>query len=51
MRLWKLIKKAMNKGLKKGLGEVYVWAGTQIRRDKKIIGHDEYELVQKLLEN
>ena len=49
-KLWKLIKKAMNKGLKKGLGEVYVWAGTQIRRDKKVIGHDEYEVVQRLLE-
>lgn len=48
--LWKLIKRAMEKGLN-SFGEVYVWAGTQVRRDKKVLGHDEIEVVQRLLEN
>lgn len=46
---WREIKKAMDDAIKKGFGEVYVWAGSQIRRDDKLIGHDVYELIQELL--
>ena len=48
---WKLIQQAMDDALELGFAEVYVWAGSQIRRDKKIIGYPKYELVQQLLYN
>lgn len=32
-REWALIIKAMEEAVKQGIGEVYVWAGTQVRRD------------------
>lgn len=50
VKFWRLIKTAMNTAIKTELGEVFVWAGTQIRRDNKIIGHDDYELIQKISE-
>ena len=49
VEFWREIKKAMEEGLEKGFAEVFVWAGSQVRRDKKILGHDNYELVQQLL--
>jgi len=49
VKYWRLIKNAMNTAIKTGFGEVFVWAGTQIRRDNKIIGHDDYELLQKII--
>ena len=49
IEFWREIKKAMDDGLEKGFAEVYVWAGSQVRRDKKILGYDNYELVQHLL--
>ena len=45
---WRLIKTAMDTAIANELGEVFVWAGSQIRRDKKILGHDDFELVQQL---
>ena len=46
---WKEIKKAMNTAINKGFAEVYVWAGSQVRRDGKMLGYDAYELIQKLI--
>ena len=46
---WRLIKKAMDDAIAKKFAEVFVWAGSQVRRDKKIIGYDNYELVQQLI--
>ena len=46
---WILIKKAMDKALRLKFAEVYVWAGTQVRRDWKMLGYDAYEFVQGLL--
>ena len=46
---WRLINEAMNEALEKQFAEVYVWAGTQVRRDNKMIGYDKYEMVQNLL--
>jgi len=48
VEFWKLIKDAMDEAISKGFAEVFVWAGSQIRRDKKMIGYDDYELVQLL---
>lgn len=45
---WIEIKKAMDDAIAKGFSEVYVWAGSQVRRDGKMLGYDAYELVQKL---
>jgi len=45
---WGLIKESMDDALKKGFGEVFVWAGSQVRRDNKILGFDEDELVDNL---
>lgn len=47
---WRLIKEAMNTAISKGYSEVFVWAGTQIRRDNKMLGYDNYETVQHLLQ-
>ena len=43
---WVEIKKAMDDAISKGFAEVYVWAGSQVRRDHKMLGYDEYELAQ-----
>ena len=43
---WVEIKKAMDDAINKGFAEVYVWAGSQVRRDHKMLGYDEYELAQ-----
>ena len=48
---WREIQKAMDDAIEQGFAEVYVWAGSQVRRDNKIIGHSEYEMVQYLLYN
>ena len=45
---WRYIKEAMDTAIQKGFQEVFVWAGSQVRRDNKIIGYDNYELVQLL---
>ena len=39
----------MDDAIEKGFGEVYVWAGTQVRRDYKILGYDEYVILNNLL--
>lgn len=49
VEFWREIKKAMDNAIELGFAEVFVWAGTQVRRDNKIIGHDKYEMVQQLL--
>jgi len=46
---WRLIKQSMDDAIAKKFKEVYVWAGSQVRRDHKMIGYDKYELVQNLL--
>ena len=46
---WRLIKQSMDEAIEKKFKEVYVWAGSQVRRDHKMIGYDKYELVQNLL--
>ena len=48
VKFWRLIKTAMDTAITKGFQEVFVWAGSQVRRDNKIIGYDNYELVQLL---
>ena len=45
---WREIIKAMDTAIQKGFKETFVWAGSQIRRDNKIIGYDNYELVLQL---
>lgn len=47
---WVEIKKAMDDAISKGFAEVYVWAGSQVRRDHKMLGYDEYELAQYWLD-
>lgn len=49
IEFWKLIKKAMNDAIDLGFSEVFVWAGSQVRRDNKMLGYDDYELVQGLI--
>ena len=44
-RYWKLINQSMDDAIEKGFEEVFVWAGVQVRRDNKIIGHDENEIL------
>ena len=51
LEYWRLINDAMDMAIERYIGEVFVWAGTQVRRDNKIIGHDEYELILKLTTN
>ena len=46
---WRLIKKAMDDAINLGFSEVFVWAGSQVRRDHKIIGYDNMELIQELI--
>ncbi|WP_298524087.1 collagen binding domain-containing protein, partial [uncultured Methanobrevibacter sp.] len=47
-RLWPLIEKAMDDAIEKNFSEVYVWAGSQVRRDAKIIGYDEYAILKNI---
>lgn len=47
-RYWELIKEAMDDALAKNFSEVFVWAGSQVRRDSKILGYDEDELLDNL---
>ena len=37
IEFWRLIKKAMDDAIKLGFAEVFVWAGSQVRRDNKIL--------------
>ena len=46
---WRLIKESMEEAKEKGFAEVYVWAGSQVRRDWKMFGYDIYEIIQQLL--
>ena len=46
---WRLIKESMEEAKEKGFAEVYVWAGSQVRRDWKVLGYDIYEIIQQLL--
>lgn len=46
---WREIIKSMDDALAVGYKEVFVWAGSQVRRDNKLIGYENYELVQDLL--
>lgn len=45
---WRYIKDAMEEAFDKNFAEVFVWAGTQIRRDNKFVGHDEVEFVNHI---
>lgn len=45
---WRLIKNSMDDAIEKGFQEVFVWAGSQVRRDKKILGYDGYEFIQDI---
>ncbi len=47
-KYWKLIGEAMDEALEKNFSEVFVWAGSQVRRDSKIIGYDESEMLGNL---
>ena len=47
-KYWKLINKSMDDALENKFKEVFVWAGLQVRRDNKIIGHDEDEILSSL---
>lgn len=49
IEFWRLIKKAMDDAIDLNFAEVFVWAGSQVRRDNKIIGYESYELVQHLI--
>ena len=48
-RCWALIQDAIDNAVEKKFKEVYVWAGLQVRRDRKIIGYDEYVILNNLL--
>ena len=49
-KFWRLIEDSMDEASSLGFGEVFVWAGTQVRRDDKFIGHDAYAFVYYLME-
>jgi len=46
---WRWIKEAMDTALELGFAEVYVWAGSQVRRDCKFIGYDNFESIMELV--
>lgn len=46
---WRLINTAMDTAFEKEFGEVFVWAGSQVRRDDKYIGYDCYEVISLLV--
>lgn len=39
---WPLIENSMKEAKGRNFGEIFVWAGSQIRRDKKLIGYEDY---------
>ncbi len=47
--LWKLIEDSMVEAINKHFGEIFVWAGTQVRRDNKYIGREDYSFVENLI--
>ena len=47
-KYWDLIKKSIDDAIEKGFKEAFVWAGLQVRRDNKIIGHGEAELIENM---
>ena len=47
-RYWPIIEKALEDAIAHNFKEVYVWAGTQVRRDNKILGYDEYAILRNL---
>lgn len=47
-KYWRLIKNSMDEAIDKDFREVFVWAGSQVRRDKKILGYDGYEFIQDI---
>lgn len=49
VKFWKLIVTSMDTAMEKGFKETFVWAGSQVRRDQKILGYESYEVVQKLI--
>ena len=49
-KFWKLIEESMNTASALNFAEVFVWAGTQVRRDNKYIGHDDYAFVYHLMQ-
>ena len=51
LKFWRLIKDAMETAISMKFSEVFVWAGSQVRRDRKIIGYDDHEFIQDLLRN
>lgn len=46
---WPLIQDSMEEAFRRGFQEVFVWAGSQVRRDNKVIGYDEIEFIQQIL--
>lgn len=47
-KYWSLIQKSLEDAIEKKFKEVYIWAGTQVRRDSKILGYDEYAIINNL---
>ena len=47
-KYWELIRQSMEDAIEKRFKEVFVWAGLQVRRDNKIIGHDEAKILNNL---
>ena len=48
-KYWPLIEKALEDAIEHKFKEVYIWSGTQVRRDSKILGYDEYAILENLL--
>ena len=46
---WKLIEDSMVEAINRHFGEIFVWAGTQVRRDNKYIGREDYSFVENLI--
>ena len=47
-RLWELIEEAIDEAFERNFKEVFVWAGSQVRRDSKVLGHDEEMIMNNL---
>lgn len=45
IKFWKLIEDAMNVAFEQNFAEVFVWAGSQVRRDNKMIGYDTIDQI------
>lgn len=39
--LWPLIEESMEEAKKRNIKEIFVWAGSQVRRDNKLIGYED----------